>query len=98
MDESGMPARTSSASPWWSVAPAASVRSVPTPGAPSEPAQAHELGARRAVVAEHAEHGAGDHGDAGLAHPARGHAAVLGLDDDGDAARQEHVVDGVGDL
>src|SRR5436309_16085126 len=58
----------------------------------------HEFLARRGVVAEHAQHPAGDQRHPMLVHAARGHAAMGGLDDDGDALRLHHLVAHVGDL
>ena len=47
---------------------------------------------------EVAQHGRGDHGDAGLVHAARGHALMCGLDHDRHALGLQHFLDGVGDL
>src|SRR5262249_24463204 len=50
------------------------------------------------ILAEAAEHAAGDQVGVGLVNAARGHAVMRRLDDDGDTFRPEHVVDRVRDL
>src|SRR5438445_785639 len=57
-----------------------------------------ELAPSLAIVAEGAQHAAGHHGDVGLVHAARGHALVRRLDDHGDAARLQDLLQRVGDL
>src|SRR6185437_2821329 len=56
------------------------------------------LASRAGVVAEGAEHPAGYHGHARLVDAARCHALVRRLDHHRDAARLQHVLNGVGDL
>src|SRR5512139_3338966 len=51
-----------------------------------------------AIIAEGTQHAAGHHGDIGLVDAAGGHALVRRLDDDGDAARLQDFLQGVGDL
>ena len=60
--------------------------------------QGEELGAGGGVVAELAVQRRGDRCGAGGADAANGHAQVLGLDDDTDAARRDLLLEPVGDL
>src|SRR5579885_3728109 len=55
-----------------------------------------KLRARPRVVAEGAQHLAGDHRHAALVHAARGHALVRGVDHHTDSTRIEDVVDAGG--
>src|SRR3954464_1525886 len=60
--------------------------------------QPQQLLARQRIVAEHAEHAAGDEIGPGLVRAARGHAVMRRLDDDPDTFGPQHIVDRVGDL
>src|SRR5208337_2168287 len=60
--------------------------------------QRQELGACRRLVAERAEHAARDEVGAALVDAAADHAMVRRLDDHGDPARVQHLLDGVGNL
>jgi hypothetical protein len=57
-----------------------------------------EFLSRRLVLSESAEHVRSDHGHFSLVDAARCHALVLGFDDDRDAVRLEHFIDGICDL
>src|SRR5688572_17546016 len=78
-------------------------RSFSTPGAwrkySAEPAHhAEEAGLLGRVVAEDARKLRRDRAGALLLDAAHGHAHVLGFDDDRDAARLQHIIDGADDL
>lgn len=57
-----------------------------------------ELAPEAGIRVEDAQHALGDHARAMHADAARGHAAMLGLDDDGDATRPQPFVDGAGNF
>src|SRR3954471_24951844 len=58
----------------------------------------HELMARSRIVAKTTEHPARHHAGAVLVNPAGRHAAVRGLDDDGDSLGPQNFLDHVRDL
>ena len=77
---------------------ASSGRSAPTGPRVRSGGHAEEFLAGQRVVAEAAQHAAGDQVGAGLVHAAGSHAMMHRLDDHADALRLEDVIYGIGNL
>src|SRR3954454_340407 len=79
--------------------PAPTIANVSVSGIASDPfGECQELLARPCVVAHEPEERRGDGGRPGLRHAAKGHAHVLGLDDDADALGLQLLLEPVRDL